>query len=70
LAWPQLEFLSPSPSPEPRLGILKLAGKRGVDLVALGTRGRKGLERFLLGSVADYVLRGAPTDVLAVPPAD
>ncbi len=55
---------------EPREGILKLAGKRGVDLVALGTRGRKGLERFLLGSVADYVLRGAPTDVLAVPPAD
>ncbi|MBL8860823.1 MAG: universal stress protein [Planctomycetes bacterium] len=54
---------------EPRLGILNLAGRRGVDLVVMGTRGRKGLERFLLGSVADYVLRAAPTDVLAVPPA-
>lgn len=54
---------------EPRLGILNLAGRRGVDLVAMGTRGRRGLERFLLGGVADYVLRAAPTDVLAVPPA-
>ncbi len=53
---------------EPREGILRQARRRGVDLVAMGTRARKGVERFLLGSVADYALRAAPTDVLAVPP--
>ena len=40
-----------------------------VDVVVLGTRGRSGLERLLLGSVAERVLRKAPCPVVVVPPA-
>jgi len=38
------------------------------DLVVLGTHGRTGLERILLGSVAEKVVRHAPCSVLAVRP--
>jgi len=38
-----------------------------ADLVVIGTRGRSGVTRYLLGSVAAEVLRGADRDVLAVP---
>ncbi|MFB6171057.1 MAG: universal stress protein [Haloarculaceae archaeon] len=39
-----------------------------VDLVAMGTHGRSGLERLVLGSVTARVVRSAPVPVLAVPP--
>lgn len=39
----------------------------GADLLVLGTHGRSGLRRRMLGSVAEAVLRGATVDVLAVP---
>ena len=39
-----------------------------VDLIVMGTHGRSGFDRFLLGSVAEKVLRRAPCDVLVVPP--
>lgn len=38
------------------------------DLLVIGTRGLKGFQHFLLGSVADEVLRKVDCDVLAVPP--
>ncbi len=38
-----------------------------ADLVVIGTRGRSGVTRYLLGSVAEEVLRSADRDVLAVP---
>jgi len=38
-----------------------------ADLVVVGTRGRSGLGRFLIGSVAEGVLHRAEMDVLAVP---
>jgi nucleotide-binding universal stress UspA family protein len=49
--------------------ILVQTGAGGCDLVALATRGRGGLRRLLLGSVADKVVRGATTPVLAYHPA-
>lgn len=49
---------------EPRAQILATAQARGSDLVALGTHGRTGLRRALLGSVAEAVVRAATTDVL------
>lgn len=40
-----------------------------ADLLVLGTHGRRGAARFLLGSVAETVLGHAPCSVLVVPPA-
>ena len=48
--------------------ILRAAKDGSADLVVVGTRGRGGLAKFFLGSVAEAVLRGADRDVLAVPP--
>lgn len=39
----------------------------GYDLIVLGTHGRTGLKRALLGSVAERVTRHAPCAVLVVP---
>ena len=47
--------------------ILALADPSGADLVVVGTHGARGLERWLLGSVADKVIRGAAHQVLVVP---
>lgn len=47
--------------------ILRVAGEQGADLLVLGTRGRGGLERALLGSVAGSVARRAGCPVLLVP---
>jgi nucleotide-binding universal stress UspA family protein/CBS domain-containing protein len=49
--------------------ILRQAGEEGCDLIVLGTQGRTGLARLLLGSVAEQVLRQAPCPVLTVRPS-
>jgi len=41
----------------------------GAELVVIGTHGRKGLGRMLMGSDAEQVLRSAPVPVLLVKPA-
>lgn len=46
--------------------ILEQAEKSRCDLIALGTHGRKGLDRLLAGSVAEAVLRRSPCPVLAL----
>lgn len=38
------------------------------DLLVVGTHGRSGFERLMIGSVAADVVRAAPTNVLVVPP--
>jgi nucleotide-binding universal stress UspA family protein len=48
--------------------IVKAAREESADLLVVGTRSRAGIARFLLGSVAQEVLRTATIDVLAVPP--
>lgn len=55
--------------PEVRLGpaaevILEYARRERPGLVAMSTHGRSGLNRLLLGSVAEHVLRGAPVPLL------
>jgi nucleotide-binding universal stress UspA family protein len=47
--------------------ILDLARAIGADLLAVGTHGARGVERMVLGSVADKVIRGAQQAVLVVP---
>ena len=47
--------------------ILQVAGDWQADVIVMGTHGRGGFERLVLGSVAEKVLRKAPCAVLAVP---
>jgi nucleotide-binding universal stress UspA family protein len=46
--------------------ILAYAEDKAVDLIVIGSHGRTGLARFLIGSVAERVIRGAPCPVLTV----
>jgi nucleotide-binding universal stress UspA family protein len=46
--------------------IVRIARERAIDLVVVGTHGRTGLRRFVLGSVAERVVREAPCAVLVV----
>ena len=48
--------------------IIETAKNEGVDLIIMGTHGRKGLERAIFGSVCDKVVRTAPCPVLTVNP--
>lgn len=51
---------------EPYSAILKFAHSRDVDLIAMPTHGRQGLERFLLGSTTERVLRRSNIPVLTI----
>ncbi|AXR82812.1 universal stress protein [Natrarchaeobaculum sulfurireducens] len=48
----------------PADGITDYVESEGIDLIAMGTTGRGGFERLLLGSVTDEVVRTAPVPVL------
>lgn len=48
--------------------ILDLAEEEKVDLIVMGTHGRKGIDRILFGSVAEKVVKGAKMPVLTVRP--
>ncbi|MFW6206244.1 MAG: universal stress protein, partial [Gemmatimonadota bacterium] len=48
----------------PAPAILELSEEENADLIALGTHGRGGLRRLILGSVADKVIRGTHRPVL------
>jgi nucleotide-binding universal stress UspA family protein len=50
-------------------GVEQAVKECSVDLVVLGTHGRTGPQRFLLGSVAEEVFRRSPCPVLTVGPA-
>lgn len=46
--------------------ILKTIDEENIDLVVMGTSGKHGINRFLLGSVAENTMRSAPCPVLVV----
>ncbi|NTX02384.1 MULTISPECIES: universal stress protein [Myxococcus] len=46
--------------------ILELAEQEGFDLIIMGTHGRRGLPRLLLGSVAQKIVSRAPCPVLTL----
>lgn len=47
--------------------IVQEAREKNVDLIVMGSHGRKGLERIILGSTAQNVIGHAPCPVLVVP---
>ena len=52
----------------PAQEIVAFAEREEIDLIAMSTHGRSGLSRWILGSVADKVLRGTHLPVLLVRP--
>lgn len=55
---------------EPVDAILEFAVERSVDAIVMGTRGRKGVGRLLLGSITEDVVRDADVPVLVVRAGD
>ena len=53
---------------DPADQILKFVDEQGIDLIIMGTHGRKGLGLTLMGSVADHVIKNAAVPVLTVNP--
>jgi nucleotide-binding universal stress UspA family protein len=53
---------------KPDLEIAQLASDLGADLIVVGTHGSRGLDRLLLGSVAESLVRHAPCPVLTYRP--
>jgi nucleotide-binding universal stress UspA family protein len=54
---------------DPADEIVRYASGHAIDLIVLGTHGRTGVSRILMGSVVERVIRTAPCPVLSVPPA-
>jgi universal stress protein A len=48
--------------------ILRAAEELGADLIVMGTHGLSGIERMLIGSTAERVVRNAPCTVVCVKP--
>lgn len=51
---------------KPAAAIIAYAVENDVDLIVMGTRDKSGFERYMLGSVAEKVVRGSPIPVLTV----
>lgn len=51
---------------DPSQAIVEYVDDRDVDLVVMGTHGRRGLDRYLLGSVTERVIRTVDVPVLVV----
>lgn len=51
---------------DPASGVVRFAETHDVELIVMGTHGRTGFSRLLLGSVAEEVVRRAPCPVLSL----
>ena len=60
------EIISGSPHKQ----LTDYAGRNEIDLIVMGTHGRTGLDRYLLGSVTERVVRTADMPVLTVRVSD
>lgn len=63
-----VEYVARHGSPEQVIS--EVAKEFGADLIVMGTHGRTGLRRMLMGSVAEHVVRDAPCPVLTVRPRE
>src|SRR5579884_2462380 len=74
--WEQLQDIQPARAGiavehrleygDPATKILEVAGEIDADLIVMGTHGRTGLRRLLMGSVAERIVRTASCPVLTV----
>jgi universal stress protein A len=78
----ELEVMAPHPEQRESIGqitrhmasgnpaaeIVAIADSIGADMIVMGTHGRSGLRRALIGSVAERVVRAAPCTVVCVKP--
>ncbi len=48
--------------------IIEVAKDKGVNLIVMGTHGRKGLDKILFGSVAEGVVKNSPIPVVTINP--
>lgn len=64
---PERQFAHHLLSGEPISAILQEASKPGYDVLVVGTHGRSGMTRLLLGSVTEKLIRLSPIPVLTVP---
>jgi len=55
-------------SGDPAMEILKEVDSEGIDMVVMGTHGRKGLEHTIFGSVAENVVKKSPVPVVVINP--
>ncbi|MCC6528571.1 MAG: universal stress protein [Polyangiaceae bacterium] len=62
--WPHVDGLVREEPPIE--GVLATAREVAADLIVVGTHARHGVERLLLGSIAEGILRDAPVPVLVV----
>jgi nucleotide-binding universal stress UspA family protein len=63
-----LKIVSHARVDSPVLGIVQLASDLAADLIVVGTHGRQGIARALMGSVAESTVRNAHCPVLVIPP--
>jgi nucleotide-binding universal stress UspA family protein len=61
-----LEYETVLSEGSPYKNIIQTVEEKKNDLIVMGTAGRVGLDRFLLGSVAEKVVRTAPCTVIVV----
>lgn len=52
---------------QPAMAILEYVDEEGIDGIVMGSEGRAGVSRMLLGSVAEQVARRSPVPVTIVP---
>jgi nucleotide-binding universal stress UspA family protein len=53
---------------EPYMDIVNAAVMKHVDMIVMGTNGRRGIKKLIMGSVTGKVIGHAPCNVLVVPP--
>ena len=66
LAGRKVEIVTLLEQGDPRELVLAKAVDLGVDMIVMGTHGRRGIARALIGSVTEGIVRTAPVPVLTV----
>ena len=66
----QLDYEQHMVTGEPADAIARFADEHDIDIIVMGTHGRTGLMRLLMGSVAEAVVRRSKCAVLTVKPPD